>query len=139
MGKEWSGSAARQALSGRRVLVVEDEFYIADDLERAVHAHGGEVVGPVASCDEALDLIHCERIDVAIVDINLQGTLAYPLVDELTRREVPVLFAIGYCSDQIPPRYRHLPRWVKPYLSDTIAAALKELVKLDRVPREERA
>jgi DNA-binding LytR/AlgR family response regulator len=63
----------RQSLTGRRVLIVEDEFFVADDLAQAVAQLGGEIVGPVPTCEEALILLStAERIDIAVLDINFE-------------------------------------------------------------------
>lgn len=118
---------ARPSLHGTAVLIAEDEYFIANELVKAVRRLGGEVVGPVATQSEALQLLKSERIDCSIVDINLRGELAFPLVDELMRCNIPLVFATGYTGESIPAGYRHLPRWVKPYLPMTLAYALRNL------------
>lgn len=81
-------------LAKRRILLVEDEYLIAVDLVRSFEATGAEVVGPVASVDDALDLLDdTEHLDGAVLDINLQGEMAYAVADALTARGVPFLFA----------------------------------------------
>ncbi|WP_052955021.1 response regulator [Microvirga vignae] len=66
----------RGALANRRVLIAEDEYFIARDIARALHALGAEVVGPVASRDEVQAILATgERLDAAILDINLNGEM----------------------------------------------------------------
>ena len=64
---------------GKRILVVEDEYLIADDLRTQLTAHGATVVGPVASVNEALALIESRAIDAAILDINLDAETTFPV------------------------------------------------------------
>lgn len=104
-----------QTLAGRRLLLVEDDFFIADDFTAAFEAAGAEVVGPAATLRAALDLIEqTEHLDGAVLDINLQGELVYEVVDALKARNVPVIFASGYDHGSIPERYADIPFCEKP-------------------------
>lgn len=116
------------ALSGRRVLVVEDEYFIADDIVRALRRLGAEVVGPFACCEQALDAFASEgRIDAAVLDINLRGDAVYPVADALRGRGVPFVFATGYDEASVPLRYRDVPRWEKPFDPRALVQALTAL------------
>jgi DNA-binding NarL/FixJ family response regulator len=102
------------ALTGKRVLVMEDEYLIADDIAAELRLAGAEVIGPAGSMPHGLRLMaHAAPIDVAIVDINLRDTLAYPLLDQLIEAGVQVIIASGYDEGMIPDRYQHLPRCEK--------------------------
>lgn len=104
-----------EILARRKVLIVEDEYFIADDLVRAFEAQDAQVVGPAASIDDALGLIgETEDLDGAILDVNLQGEMAYPVADALLARGVPFVFATGYDRASVPERYRHITRCEKP-------------------------
>ena len=86
-----------QILKGRRVLVVEDQFLIADDMRRAVVRLGGEVMGPVGQVAAAAALARTSgRPDLALLDINLHGESVYDFADEMRAQEVPVILATGY-------------------------------------------
>ena len=111
-------------LAGRRVLVVEDEFFIADDLAKALSALGEEVVGPVPAVAEALRVVADERLDLAVLDINLRGVPVFPVADALRAKNVPFVFATGYADTAIPAAYASVPRWEKPYREDDLARAL---------------
>jgi DNA-binding NtrC family response regulator len=113
-----------QRLKGCRVLIIEDEFFLADDLERALRDDGAEVIGPVGERSEAMRLIDCDGFDVAIIDLNLRDESAYPLADELERKGIPFIFATGYSSAMIPERYSRILRWEKPYEVDGIVEGL---------------
>jgi len=117
------------SLRGHRVLVVEDEFFIADDLAQRLSAHGAVLVGPVPTLEIALALVNsADRIDAAVVDINLKGEVAFPLADTLQARGVPFVFATGYDTSAIPARYQHIPCWVKPYRLEELIHALPALI-----------
>lgn len=114
-----------QHFQGRRVLLVEDEYFIADDMARTLRASGAQIVGPVASVGGALDLIEeTERLDAAILDLNLQGEMAFPIADALLARNVPFIFATGYDQSSIPAAYTHVTRCEKPVLPEKVAEAL---------------
>lgn len=103
------------AMRGRRVLVVEDEYTLAEDVAAELERLGAMVVGPVPSVREALALLDGGPApDAAILDINLGGELAYPVADALRRRGIPFIFATGYDASAIPPAYADVPRVEKP-------------------------
>ena len=111
--------------AGRRLLVVEDEYFIADDLAQDMKAKGAEVIGPASSIDDALRLIaENDQFDGAVVDINLKGKMAFPVADALIDRGIPFVFATGYDHTSIPPDYAHIPRFEKPIDMNKIARAL---------------
>lgn len=93
-------------LAGRRILVVEDEFFVAEDLSDMLRTAGAEVVGPVSTLPAALQLVECNASpDAAILDINLCGQPVYPLTQELGRRCVPMMFLTGYAPESIPREF----------------------------------
>jgi CheY-like chemotaxis protein len=109
-------------LSQRHVLVVEDEFYLADDLALELTSRGVTVVGPVADVEEALALLESGvEIDAAVLDINLRNVSVFPVAEALQEREVPFVFATGYDRSAIPTQFTSVPRLEKPYnLSDLL-------------------
>ena len=116
------------SLENRRVLVVEDEYFIADDIANALRKLGAEVVGPVPDRRRALARLASERIDLAVLDINLRGDLIYPLADALRERHVPFVFATGYDCRAIQSGYEDIPRWEKPFDHDKLARSLAPLL-----------
>lgn len=114
-----------KGLAGQRILIVEDDYFIAFDLVTTLEAAGVRVVGPAASLSEALDLVaQGDRLDGAILDINLQGEMVYPLVDVLKARDVAVVFASGYGRHDIPIRYTDVPLCEKPIQSQKVASLM---------------
>jgi len=113
------------ALAGRRLLVVEDEYLLAAEVVKELRSQGAEVIGPVATIADALDLLaETERVDAALLDLNLCGEMAFPIADALMERRVPFVFATGYDRFAIPPRYVDVRRFEKPVDVRDVARAL---------------
>ncbi|WP_132255697.1 response regulator [Methylobacterium segetis] len=124
-GQEESGEPETGHLKGRVVLLVEDDYFLASDLQRHFAASGAEIVGPVPSVTEALTLIAATpALDAAVLDINLRGEMAFPVADALIARGVPFLFATGYSAGTLPPRYGGLRHCEKPIEPQQIAELL---------------
>lgn len=96
------------------VLVIEDQFFVAMSVADAIEESGGRPLGPAASVADALRILDHERVDLALVDINLEGELSYPAIDALRERGVNVILMTGYDSPSIDSGYRSLPRLRKP-------------------------
>jgi CheY-like chemotaxis protein len=71
------------SLTGARILVVEDEPFIAFDLVGAIEDAGGYALGPAATVQDALDLIAGTPPDGAILDVNLVDGHVGPVLDAL--------------------------------------------------------
>ena len=84
-------------LQGRHVLVVEDEYLLAEDLRMTLERYGAEVLGPVPSVGEAMASIadHPE-LDGAVLDMNLRGNMVFPVADMLVARGITFFFTTGY-------------------------------------------
>lgn len=80
---------------GMRVLVAEDEFLVSMLLEEMLGDLGCEVVGPYATLSAALEGARAETYDVAVVDLNLAGEKADPVIAELSARAIPLAIASG--------------------------------------------
>ena len=116
-----------QALRGLRVLIAEDQYVLADDLQDGLRAAGAQVVGPVGSVEEALDLASTNTaLDRALLDVNLRGEMVYPVADVLLERGIRIVFVTGYDQEFLPQRYAEVTRCIKPLSVDDIVAALGE-------------
>jgi len=115
-------------ISGSRVLLVEDEMLVVWLLEDMLAELDCVVVGPASSVNQALAMIDAEAIDAAVLDVNLNGQLSYPIADALAARGVPFVFSTGYDKDTLLGGYRTFPVLQKPFhrleLSDTLAKLL---------------
>jgi CheY-like chemotaxis protein len=107
-------NSAANKLSGQRVLIVEDEYFLAQDLAEYLHDLGVEVVGPAGTVMDALKLLRCADIQGAVLDINLRGERVYPVADALQQKQVPFVFASGYGGELEPTAYAEIPRCIKP-------------------------
>ena len=114
-------------LTGRRILVVEDEALVAMLVEDALLDAGAIVIGPVATVAEALSLLQRERPDVAVLDLNLAGETSTPVADALVTMGVPFVVATGYGADGLPPGHVAVPVLAKPYDPDDLTTALGRL------------
>lgn len=106
---------AQESLSKRRILVVEDEYFLADELHRELEAAGAVVIGPAPTVESALALVENEGpIDAALLDVNLNEEMVFPVADALVVRSVPFVFTSGYDDDVLAEHYSLMPRCQKP-------------------------
>jgi CheY-like chemotaxis protein len=84
------------------VLVVEDEMLLAMLLEDSLADFGCDVVGPVGRVADGVRLANSERLDGAILDVNVGGTDVFPVARELAKRGIPFVFVSGYDSNHLP-------------------------------------
>jgi ActR/RegA family two-component response regulator len=110
-------------LEGARVLILEDEFFLADDLARALRNAGAEPVGPVATVEQAESLLADDGVDAAIVDLNLRGKMASEFVERLAATELPCLIVSGYGEDAMTGPAT-VPCLEKPVDADTVVRSL---------------
>jgi DNA-binding NtrC family response regulator len=111
-------------LGGAKVLVVEDEYFIAQDLQSALEDAGAQVIGPVGDVASAFELVKSDRVDFAVLDLNLHGVVNFALAEEMTKRGIPFVFATGYEPTAVPTTYDHVPIWRKPFNTHELVAAL---------------
>jgi PAS domain S-box-containing protein len=110
----------RLVVEGNRVLVVEDEALVAMVVTDALTELGYQVVGPFSRPPDALAAVKNGPIDAAVLDINLAGTLVYPIADELAARGVPFVFVTGYGIESVEKRFAHVPVLPKPIERETL-------------------
>ncbi|KQX58199.1 MULTISPECIES: response regulator [unclassified Ensifer] len=97
-----------------RVLVAEDEFFVANDIALWLEKAGATIIGPTPTVKETLkSLAQAFDVQVAVLDINLNGELIFPVADELALRSVPVVFFSGYDDMTVPERFRSAARLSK--------------------------
>jgi two-component SAPR family response regulator len=102
-------------LSGLKILVVEDDFLVAELLREILVNCGCDVVGPAPRVDTGLRLLDQTKLDGAVLDINLNGQKCFPIAAALSERSVPFVFLTGYeDAAMIPPEFREIPRLSKP-------------------------
>ncbi|CAA2100142.1 hypothetical protein MBUL_00522 [Methylobacterium bullatum] len=117
-------------LQGRRILVAEDEYFLADELSSALRKAGAEMLGPVASVQGGLRILERSTApDAASLDVNLGGENVYPLADALIARAVPFVLTTGYDQADVPDAYAHIRRLEKPVEVATVMRALEDLFR----------
>ena len=115
-------------LSGHRVLVVEDDFYLARDTSAALRGAGAEVLGPCPSEEATRDLLKGKTPSHAVLDLNLGGGgPRFEIAKELRSRGVPFLFLTGYDSELIPAELADVVRLQKPLPFRDIVEAVSRL------------
>ena len=116
---------AAQGLAGRKVLLVEDDYFLADKMARTLEQGGAAVIGPAASVRRALELVEQSApLDGAVLDIDLRGEKVYPVAAVLSERGVPFVFATNYSEAVIPPRYSSVTRYGKSLDPHSVARTL---------------
>jgi DNA-binding NtrC family response regulator len=116
--------------AGLRVLIVEDEFLLAMELESLVAGGGWTPVGPASSVRQALALIDGDLPDIALLDVNLKGERATPVAAALQERGVPYVLITGYGDAQLSePELRRAPRLDKPVNCRALTRAVKNALE----------
>ena len=111
-------------LVGKRVLIVEDEMLVALMIEDLLVELGCHTVGPCASVDKALDVARTEALDLAVLDVNLDGEKVYPVAEVLAERHIPFLFVSGYGDEAVPPDHSTWKVCTKPFKGNDLAKML---------------
>jgi DNA-binding response OmpR family regulator len=119
------------ALEGVRVLVVEDEYLVADLIEKMLESAGCIVMGPIPRVPEALDAVNDDDYDAAVLDVNLAGERINPVADALSERNVPFMFVTGYGANALPREYAERPHIGKPFRMAELLSMLSSILKSD--------
>jgi CRP-like cAMP-binding protein/CheY-like chemotaxis protein len=138
------------SLQGHFVLVAEDEYVLAMELQQTLRGAGATVVGPAPSIGQALHLIDIDRrIDAAVLDVNLGGQMVFPVAERLKAAGVPIIFATGYGEGDLPAHLRDVPRCEKPLEVAHVARTVRSTIdatgnrlaeeRLGRLPSAERS
>ncbi len=113
-----------------RVLIVEDEPFIAMELALAVEAAGGVVIGPAASVAEALAIVHASVLEGAILDFNLPDGHVGPVL-EILRPHVAVVIHSGVgLPPEVRERFPNVPVYFKPTPVEVLTMRICSLRKL---------
>jgi DNA-binding response OmpR family regulator len=115
-------------LVGKRVLIVEDEMLVALLIEDFLVEFGCSTVGPCGSVEAALDAARSVAFDLAVLDVNLDGEMVYPVAEVLAERHIPFLFLSGYGDEAIPPGHANWKVCAKPFKGDEFARMLSAVL-----------
>jgi CRP-like cAMP-binding protein len=116
-------------LSKPKILIVEDNSLVADAICEVVRDSGCDVAGAVGHVQQGVQFLADRMVDGAVVDINLHGSLSFPICDELQRRNVPFFFLTGYPSyaKDVPSQFRYAKFLTKPLDAGQFKSALEEM------------
>ncbi|MGB7405135.1 MAG: response regulator [Pacificimonas sp.] len=118
-------------MSGRHILLVEDEILIAMDIESELEERGAIVRGPVTRLAEGLPISEdaAELLDAAILDVNLRGEDVFPIAERLASRGVPFLFHTGHADrEDLRARFETAPVCNKPVQTEALVDEVERLL-----------
>lgn len=116
----------RVGATGKVVLVVEDEYFLAKEIAAAVRQAGGSVLGPVPDVARALEIVANRVVDVAVLDIQLGQEVSFPIATALREKGVQMVFVTGYDDWFLPDEFKTAPVFRKPVDADKVVKALLE-------------
>jgi DNA-binding response OmpR family regulator len=118
-------------LSGKRIVVVEDDYLLASDICRELREKGATVLGPAPTPFYAMQLIGNRKLDAAVLDVRLHGATVYEVADMLVGRGVPIVFATGSARSDMPKRFQMASVFEKPLNRKTLLA---EIISITQRP-----
>lgn len=109
--------------------MVEDEYFLADDISEAVRALGAEVAGPAGHVEDAFKILHDgSTLDAAVLDVNIHSEMIFPIARELMARKVPFVFTTGYERITVGAEFQDVPLIEKPIDLTAMARKLAALI-----------
>jgi DNA-binding NtrC family response regulator len=121
-----AASAGDDVLAGRRILIVEDDPFIAMALEDTLLDFGMSVAGIARNLREAERLARESVFDVALLDVNIGHDTIDPVAEAVAARGLPFVFTTGHGRAGLPEAYRDRAIVEKPFYVDEILRALRE-------------
>ena len=112
-------------LQGLRILIVEDNPYIAIALEEMLHEQGLLIAGVASTIERALLLATGEALDLALLDVNIGDRKIDPVAEALTRRGTPFIFTTGCGRAGLPEAFVNSPVVEKPFYIEEILQTLR--------------
>ena len=117
-----------ELLFARRVLVVEDEMLVLMMIEDMLADLGCKSVTSTATVDKALALIRAQVFDVALLDVNLNGSDSHPVAEALSACGVPFVYSTGNTGQSLRGGYSDRPVLKKPFKYEELVAVLTRLL-----------
>lgn len=117
------------SLAGRKILIVEDDIVVGEEMRYMVTGAGGTPLGPVPSLDMALYLIGEQKPDAALLDVHLAGSSVEPIADQLRALYVPYVIVSGFGRNAIPRALRDAPFVAKPFYRSELLQQLTMVFK----------
>lgn len=111
-----------------RILIVEDEYFLAREIADVIEAAGMAVAGPCPSVPKALALLDDEACDAAVLDVSLRNESSVPVARMLAERGIPYVVVTGFSAGQLPAEMAGAPVLGKPFNGADLIAALERLI-----------
>lgn len=117
-----------------RILIVEDEYFIAQEMAEALEGAGMTVLGPCPKVADALELLAGEEpcgappCDAAVLDASLRGVSSLPVCEALGLRGIPFVVVTGFSAGQIPDLMAAAPVLTKPLDPGQLVSVLRGLI-----------
>ncbi len=121
-------------LSGKTILLVEDEYLVSLVVQEVLQEAGCTVLGPFARVGDALAAARTERVDIAVLDVNVAGEMVFPVAELLETRGVPFLFVTGYGRAALPRDKPHWEACTKPFFPRQLLEVLGRLAATGTTP-----
>ncbi|GAB5374189.1 MAG: response regulator [Acuticoccus sp.] len=113
----------------RRVLIVEDDAFLAMDLEMMLGDAGYGVAGPARTAAEGLAAIDEGGIDAALIDLNLGEGDSEAIADRLAAEGIPFAYVTGHAADALPAAHRQRPLLSKPVGEPALRQTLDTMIR----------
>lgn len=120
---------SKQALTGCRILILEDDYYQAYDATEILKGAGATIIGCRARSLDLTELQALGSVDIALLDVNLGGKHSFGFARLLQSRRVPCVFVTGYDADVVPSDLSGVPVLTKPVDEAFVIAAIRALWK----------
>jgi CheY-like chemotaxis protein len=129
-------TSGERPLDGVVALVVDDSLIVSLHLERALNTLGAANVAVAGTLQQALAIVDTRPVNLALLDINLNGEASYAVADRLAERAIPFVFVTGYGRDaRLPARFADVPLLAKPVAAHQLAEAIVQFMR----PRGDRS
>lgn len=116
--------------AGAKILVVEDNYLLAEVVCDFVTDCGMRPIGPATGLDRGLVYAREALLDGAILDINLDGRLSFPICQVLHGRGIPFCFLTAYGDlSLVPQQFRAVPLVSKPFETKEMRLAIETMLR----------
>jgi len=116
-------------LHGARILIIEDNLFIGSALEDLLTEEGLSVIGVAHALKDALRLSEAQKLDLALLDVNLGGEKIDPVAEVLAARRIPFVFATGYGRAGLPESFSNSPVVEKPFYIEELLKVLRSALR----------
>jgi DNA-binding response OmpR family regulator len=112
-----------------RILVVEDDNYLAMEMSWMIEDAGHSVVGPEASVEASRKVLARHRVDLALLDVLLGGETVFPVSRLLDRLGTPFIFVTVCAPSALPAEYRARPLFAKPCRPESLVPFIQTMLR----------